>query len=195
LAAQLDASISLGLSPLQTDLAASLDGAIALQASLSLSAADPLASIRAALSAIIELQASLSAALILPPLQAPELNISAAASLSAALTARLGGLQLLIDGILSVKLPAVQGAGALAAALAAGPAVIFSFDGLNVLGAGGSMTLQEAGDLVQSEFSGTIGHPTNPALQIQPADDVSGIIIVTKVAAVFDALGSIILTS
>lgn len=194
LAAQLDAAISLGLSPVQVDLAASLDASLSLQASLSLSVTDPVAGIRAALQAIVELQASLSAALALPPLQLPEVDaqISASAALTASLSARLGAIQVLIDAMLAIKIPALQLADL---PLAAGPLILFVFDGMDVLGGGGLMTLQEVGDQVQSLFSGTIGNIGTPAEEIQPADFVSGVIMVTKLPPAFVALQSIIRTA
>ena len=186
LAAQLDAAISLGLGPLQTDLAASLDASLALQASLSLSVADPTASIRAALAAIVDLTAALSAALSLPPLQLPQVDadISAAAALSATLSARLGAIQLLIDAMLSVKIPALQLADI---PLGVGPIVLLVFDGLNVLGGGGTMTLEEAGNKIQTEFSSGVGSPP-----IAPTDNTSGIILLVGASptatAAFNAL-------
>lgn len=190
LAAQLDASISLGLGPLQTDLAASLDASLALQASLSLSVSDPTASIRAALSAIIDLQAALSAALALPPLQLPQVDadISAAAALSATLSARLGAIQLLIDAMLAVKIPALQLADV---PIGIGPIVLLVFDGLNALGGGGTMTLQQAGNQIQSLFSNPIGVGSPP---IAPTDLASGIIMVTSATPAMVALSEIIRT-
>ena len=189
LAAQLDAAISLGLGPLQTDLAASLDASLALQASLSLSATDPTASIRAALQAIIELQATLSAALALPPLQLPtvEADISAAAALSATLSARLGAIQLLIDAMLSIKIPAFRLADV---PLGVGPIVLLVFDGLDALGGGGTMTLQEAGNQVQALFSSGVGDPP-----IAPTDPASGIIMLAGAKPAMVALSQIIKTA
>jgi hypothetical protein len=188
LAAQLDAAISLGLGPLQTDLAASLDASLALQASLSLSVSDPTASIRAALAAIIDLTAALSAALSLPPLQLPSIDadISAAAALSATLSARLGAIQLLIDAMLAVKIPALQLADV---PLGIGPIVLLVFDGTNALGGGGTMTLQQAGSQINSLFSSGVGSPP-----IGPTDLASGIIMVTSASAAMVALSEIIRT-
>jgi len=195
LAAQLDAAISLGLGPLQTDLAASLDASLALQASLSLSVADPTASIRAALAAIIDLQAALSAALALPPLQLPQVDadISAAAALSATLSARLGAIQLLIDAMLSVKIPALQLADV---PLGAGPIVLLVFDGIGALGSPGTMTLQEAGNKIKAAFDAGVGDSGNPDPDyfIQPTEFASGIIMVTSVSSAIVALSEIIKT-
>jgi hypothetical protein len=188
LAAQLDAAISLGLGPLQADLAASLDASLALQASLSLSATDPLASLRAALEAAIALQASLSAALALPPLQFPSVSaeISASAALAASLSARLGAIQLLIDAMLAIKIPALQLANI---NFGVGPIVLLVFDGLNALGGGGLMTLQEAGNQIQSLFSSGVGSPA-----IAPGDYASGIIMVTSASSAMVGLSEIIRT-
>jgi hypothetical protein len=197
LAAQLDAAISLGLAPLQAELSASLDASLSLQASLSLSVTDPLASLRAALQAAIELQASLSAALALPPLQLPsvEAELSASAALAASLQARLGAIQLLIEAMLSIKIPALQLADL---PLGAGPIVLLAFDGLDILAPTGTfMTLAEAGTKIQAKFAAGIGNPSPPAPPdeyIAPGDLASGFIMVTKVSAAFAALQSIIRT-
>jgi hypothetical protein len=191
LGAQLDAMIAFGLGPLQFDLAASLDASIALSASLSLSVSNPFADILAALSALVELQASLTAALSLPPLTVSlGAELSAAASLSAALSAKLGLIKLLLDAAIAVKIPAIKAAANLNAVLAAGPFVVLTFDGLEVLSPG-TLTLQGAGNQIQTLFSGTIGSgPT-----IGSAENVSGVIIVTKDPLAFAALGSLIITS
>jgi hypothetical protein len=196
LTAQLDAAVSLGLSPLQVELAASLDASLSLQASLSLSVADPTASIRAALQAIIELQAALSAALSLPPLQLPSVDadISASAALAASLSARLGAIQLLIDAMLSVKLPALQLADV---PVGAGPIVLLVFDGIGALpGSVGTMTLQEAGNKIKAAFDSGVGDSGNPDPDyfIQPTEFASGIIMVTSVSSAMVALSQIIKT-
>lgn len=192
LAGQLDAMVALGIGPLQADISSSLSAALSLQATLSLQFTDPFAAIREALQALIELQGSLTAALALPPVVlSVSAELGAAAAVSAALTAKLGAIKLLLDAATNIKIPSVRLAADLAAALSAGPVVLLSFDGLNVSGAGGppNATLQQVGALIANKFSAPVGSPA-----IQPTDAVSGIILVTKTNAAFAALGSIIPT-
>lgn len=187
MAAQLDAAIAIGLSPLQVDLSASLNASLALQASLSLSISDPLANIRAALAALIELQASLTAALSLPPITLSlSAELAAAASISAALSAKLGGLKLLIDAMVAIKIPAIRLAADLAADLSLGGVVVLSFDGIS-----DGTNLQTIGNKIQARFSdaGGIGFGA-----IGPTDHVSGIIVVTDFAPTFSAMGRILIT-
>ena len=194
LAAQLDAMIAFGLGPLQADLAASLDASIAFQAALTLQVADPFANIRAALLAIIELQASLTAALSLPPVALTlGAEIGAAAALSASLSAKLGAIQLLLEAAINVKIPAVQLAASLSAAIASPGVVLMSFNGIS-----DPTPLTDVGDLISTAFDSAIGNPPTPGApvggEIQPTDNVAGIIMVVKDASVFANLGLIIRT-
>ena len=194
LAAQLDAMIAFGLGPLQIDLAASLDASISFSASLALQVADPFANIRAALFAIIELQASLTAALSLPPLTITlGAEIGAAAAFSAALSAKLGAIQLLLEAAVNIKIPAVQLAATLSAAIAAPGVVLMSFDGIS-----DPTTLDTIGDLISTKFDSAIGVPPTTGApvggEIQSTDPVAGVIMVVKSASVFANLGLIIQT-
>jgi hypothetical protein len=186
LAAQLDAAVSLGLGPLQADLAAALDASLGVQAQLSLTVSNPLADIAAAIAALVELQASLQASLALPTISI-NADLSAQASISAALSARLGGLQLLLDAIIAVKIPAVKLLGDLQAALGADVEVL-SYDGLPSAGPPPDGTLADMGNKIQALFSSGVGG-------IGPNDQVSGIIVLASVVASFDAMGAIMVTS
>lgn len=192
LAGQLDAMVAFGIGPLQSDLASSLGAALSLQATLRLQTTDPFSAIRHALQALIELQGSLTAALSLPPVVlSVTAELTAAASVAAAVTAKLGAIKLLLDAATNIKIPSVRLASDLAAALSAGPVVLLSFDGMNVSGSGGppGATLQEVGASIAAKFSFPVGSPA-----IQPTDAVSGIVIITKTPAAFTALGSIVPT-
>ncbi|MEE8385919.1 MAG: hypothetical protein V3S01_08380, partial [Dehalococcoidia bacterium] len=191
LGAQLDAMIAFSLGPLQLDLAAQLDAAIALQINLALQITGPTINLSAALEALALLSASLSAGLTLPSI-ALGAELGASAAISAALTAKLGGLNLLIQAAIDLKIPAIRAAADLQAALNAGPFVVLAFDGLDVLGAGGNMTLQEVGSQVNALFSSTIGSGPAPAKTIDPGEQVSGVIIVTKGVDAFAGLSAII---
>lgn len=192
LAGQLDAMVAFGIGPLQSDISSSLSASLSLQATLSLQTTDPYSAIRDALQALIELQGSLTAALALPPVVlSVSTELAAASAVSAALTAKLGAIKLLLDAATAVKNPAVRLAADLAASLSAGPVVLLSFDGLNVSGAGGppNATMQEIGAVIANTFNFPVGSPP-----IQPTDTVSGIILVTKSPGAFTALGSLVPT-
>lgn len=185
LAAQLDAAVSIGLGPLQADLAAALNASLAVQAQLSLTVSSPLVDIAASLAALAKLQASLSASLAAPTVSFGA-SISAQAAISAALTARIGGLQLLLDGILAIKIPALKLLGDLQAALGADVEVL-TFNGLG----GGPLpdgSLNDMGNKVQSQFSSGVGG-------IAPGDAVSGVIVLASTTFAFDAMGAIMVTS
>jgi len=194
LSAQLDAMIGFALGPLQLDIAAQLDAAIALQANLALQLTGPSINLTAALEAIAQLQAALSAGVTLPSLSIGA-EIGASAALSAALTAKLGGLNLLIEAAIALKIPAVRAAADLAAALNVGPFVVLAFDGLDAVppGADGTnMTLQEVGNQLNTLFSGGLDAIGTPPDTISSGDDVSGVLIVTKGASAFAGLSAII---
>lgn len=182
LAAQIDAAISLGLGPIQNDLSAAFDASLALQISFT----DPITAIKDALAGLLQLQASLTAALALPSPELP--SISAGASLSAALSAKLGALQILIDAMLAVKIPALAMAADMLASLNAGAVVLLSFDGMNVFGQGNYATLSEIGSAIAAKFSGDIG--TGGA--IHPNQQVSGLIMVTAAPTACASLNAII---
>jgi hypothetical protein len=185
LSAQVDALLGVALGPLQVDLGIQLNAALALQATLVLEISDPLAALRLAIAAAAQLQAALTAALTLPPVQLSlSAELSAAAALAGALTARIGGLKLLIAAALQVKIPAIKLASDLALAASAGPAIILSFDGI----ADGT-NLAQIGGQIQSKFSSGVSFGPD---SIGPATPVSGVIIVTAGASVFASLGAIL---
>lgn len=185
LSAQIDAMIALGLGPLQADLAIELSGNLTLNANLALELSiDPTASLRAALAAIAQIQAALSLGLALPSVSITAgAQLSAGAALAAGLTAKLGIIKGIIEAALRIKFPAIAAGAELAAALAAGPAIAASFDGLS-----DGSTLAEMGSVVEAKFAGGLSYGSET---IDPTDPVSGIMFVTTAAAAFDAMGFI----
>lgn len=176
LSAQLDALIALGLGPFQASLAAQFNAALAAQASLSLSISlgdlGLIASLKASIAALAQLQAALAGALALglPPLQlglTSELSVTAA--LAATLKVKLGGIQLLIKAALAVKLPAIQAAAGLTAAMSAGPFFAVSF------GLTSPTTLQEASDWLAGEVAG--GGLAADSQLLAPGDQTYGVFI------------------
>jgi hypothetical protein len=182
LAAQLDLSLSIGLSPLKSNISAALEAALGFNAALNIAFTDPFANIRAALEALIQLQASLSLALSLPPLALPEisLEIGFTAELIASLSLQLGGLDLAIDAALAIKIPAVRLAADLNAALSAGPAVLLAFDGIS-----DPTNMQTIGNLIATKFSSPVGAFPDT---IDPTDDIAGIMIITAAPSAYVGL-------
>jgi len=171
LGAQIDALISLGIGPFQADLAIQFDASLSAQATLSLQVGNPLAALQLAIAAVAQLQAALQAALALPPLTLSiGAELGASAALAGALAAKLGGLQVVIEAALAVKIPAMRLASELTARLSAGPAFLISFSG---------DTLANVGSAVQTDFSAGITDP-GPPNSISPGDPVTGIIMLTK---------------
>ena len=187
LGAQIDASLSIGLVSLKTDLSAQLNAALATQATLSLSISDPFSAIRDALAALAQLEAALSVALVLPPVN---LSLSAELSATAALAGSLSARLALIDGAISaalgVKIPATKFSLGLDDALSAGPFLCLAFDGITDL-----TNLQSIGSLIATKFASPITFGPNT---INPTDPVSGVIILTTAGPAFTALGQLITT-
>lgn len=185
--AQIDASLSIGLASLKSDLGAQLNGALATQATLSLSIGDPFQAIRDALAALSQLQAALAAALVLPPVSLSlAAEFSAVSALAGSLTARLGLIDGAIDSALSVKIPALKFGEGLGDALSAGPFLCLAFDGITDL-----TDLQTVGSLIAAKFSSAISFGPNT---INPGDPVSGVIILTTAGLAYTALGQLITT-
>lgn len=174
-----------GLGPFLADIQVQFNAAISAALQIGIGISNPLAALQALLAALIQVQASLAVALALPlpnvSLQATA-QISAIASLSATLALKIGGIKALLAAGLAVKIPALQFVAKIAAALSAGPVHLLSFTG---------DTLGVTGAQIATQFGGGLG-PTDP---INPAELVSGILIVTKDPAVFAALGAILKTS
>jgi len=172
LSAQLDGLLSFALGPLQADLAAQFNAAIAGQATLTLQIGDPTAALQLAIAAIAQLQAALQAALSLPPVNLSlSAELTATAALVASLSIKLGLIDLLIKAALQIKLGAVKFAGDLEAALGAN-AVLATFSG---------SSLAVAGTDVKALFdAGLTGIPPT-------SSPVSGIIVVAQATAGFEA--------
>lgn len=180
LGAQLDALIGIGIGPLQFDLAAQLNAALAAQVGLTIAVSDPTAGIRAVLSALGGLAAALNAALALSiPSIEIGLQLSAVAALSGTLAIQLGGLQLSIQAALAIKIPALRAAASLAASLALGPAFAFSYNGV-LATVGGEIAALYSSDLVDGSNT------------IESTDNVYGITLLTKEPLVSVALQAII---
>lgn len=182
LSAQLDLALfgTFGLGALQADLSAQFNAALALNASLSISVSNPIASYQAALAALIQVQASIQLAL---SMGIPTIGIDIAASISATaaltgiLTAKIGGMTALIEAALQIKIGAGQFIGELSASLGAGPIDVLAF------GFDTPMTAAQVGAEAQVLFQALPG--------IQPTDNVSGIMIVTKNPAASAAIAAL----
>ena len=171
LGAQIDALIALGIGPFEFDLALQFDASLALQATLSLQVGNPLAALLLAIQAMAQLQAALQAALTLPPITLSiGAELGASVALAGALSAKLGGLQILIEAALAIKIPAMRLAAELQLQLSATPAFLLSFTG---------GTLAQTGNAIATEFNAGLTDP-GPPNTIAPGDPVTGIIMLTK---------------
>lgn len=174
--AQLDALIGIALGPFTALLAAQFNAALAAQASLSLNISlgpmAAMAQLQAAVRALAQLIATFTAALALgfPPIQfSANANLSASLALAATLQAQLGGLKLLIQAALAVKIPAIKAAAGFAAALAVGPFFAISFSGTTVR----SVSNWLAGEVASGQLYSTTDHVSLPVDQ----PDVYGVLI------------------
>lgn len=173
-----------GLGALLGDISAQLNAALSLQAQIGIQISDPFAQLEALIAAFIQIQAQVSViiALGLPSLQ---INLSASLSISAALQLQLGGINLLIQAALAIKLPVVNIIAELQAALSAGPFVLLS------VGYNAPSTLFTSGIEYQALTEFPIGSPVG----ILPTDQVYGVIILTKSPSASASLSAILLTS
>lgn len=187
MALQLDLFISgqFGLGPFLADIQAQFNAAILAQATIGLQLTSPLLTIQALMMAAANIQAALQlvASLGLPTISL-QLNLQLAATLAlvAKLQLQIGGIKAMIAAAVNVKIPALRFIAEMQAAISAGPLHLLSFTG---------STLSTTGGQINGAFSGGLG----PSNIINPGDQVSGILLVTKDPAVFAALGAILKVS
>ena len=168
-----------GLGAVQADLAAQLNAALAAQFQLTIAVSDPIAALKQQLQALLAVQAGISALLAfgLPPLA---VQAQGSLAISAALALKLGGIRLLIQLVLQLKLPLVNLLAGLN--LGAGPFVLMS------VGFAAPSTLASSVSEYNALVSGGIGG-------ILPGDQVYGVIILTKSPAASAALAGVIRTT
>ena len=187
MAAQIDALLALGLGPFQTALAAQFNAALSAQATLSLQISlgdiGLLVALQASIRALVALQASMALGLPIPSLSLGA-ELGASVALMATLQVLLGGVRLLIEAALAVKIPAIRAAAALAAALSAGPFFGISF-GMTLP----QSTLAAQGAEFASLFATGLVDGTNV---IDPGDPVFGVMLICKVPTLQTALQAII---
>jgi hypothetical protein len=172
-----------GLGSLQRDLGAQLNSALQTQVQLGIAVADPISVLKQTLAGLGGLTAAFSAALALPlPGTGLLPAISASASISAALSLRLGGLQGLMSQAINMRLAGVEFIAALGANLSAGPVVLASWGYT-----GGTTTLAQAGVDISGAFVGGIEG-------IAPFEQVTGVLLVTKSPSASAALAATIRT-
>ncbi len=181
LLAQFDLTLTgqFGLGALLADISAQLNAAISVQVNI-LQISNPFAAIQAQLQALLMVQASLTAALALG---LPSVSASFTASLSANLAIstelglQIGGIQLLIQAGLAIKIPIID----LLASLSVGPVDILT------IGFTGTDTLASSGAGYAALASTGIG-------TLLPTDQVFGVIILTKVPAASVVMQAVFLT-
>lgn len=180
LIAQFDAALfgTLGLGALEADLSFQLNAAI--QANISLS--NPLAAILASLNGLAQVGAQLQAMI---SLGLPAINLNASVNISAnvafmgLISAKLGGLQLLISAALQVKLPILD----LLASLDIGASCVLASFGFVT-----PDTLSSAGTSINGYFQTGIEG-------ILPGDQVYGVLILTKSPSASVSLSGMIRTT
>lgn len=183
LLAQIDFSLfgSLGLGALQANLQAQLSAALSASLNIGLGISNPYLGFSAALAGIAVLEAQISLALS-GAIPAVSLEIgaqlSAMASFAALLEVQIGGIEALIQAGLAVKIPAMNFAGGLQAALSAGPVFVMSFE---------DMPLAAAGAALAGDFSAGLSLSGNTIL---PGENVYGIVLLTKAPAAWAAVGA-----
>lgn len=197
LALQLDAFIGgqFGLGPFLADLQAQFSAAIAAVANISFNISfNGILAIQGLINAMASLAASLQALLAIG-LPAVTLGLTAQLSAVLALTAtlqlKIGGIRLLIEAALAIKIPAIQFIAQLTANLNLGPVHLLSFTG---------DTLVNTGADIAAEFASGLGPPDRilpgPFFPLPGTPDlVSGVILVTKDPAAFAGISAIIKTS
>jgi len=133
LAAQLDFSLfgSIGLGAIQANLSAQLSSVLQASFDIGLNIANPFIGFQLALTGAAALMAQITAALsgAIPAVSIEATGqLAANAALIGILELQIGGLQALIDGMLQLKMPAVQLATDFAAALALGPIQVLGWE-------------------------------------------------------------------
>jgi len=187
LLAQIDFALfgSLGLGALQANFQAQLSAALQASFDIGLNISNPFLGFQIALAGIAALQAQIALALsgAIPTISVEATGqISAMASLAAALAIQIGGLEALIQGSLAVKLPAVSFAAQLAASLSAGPVFLLSFE---------DVMLSSAGSSISGSFTGGLSYGP---YSIAPTEVCSGIILVTKSPTAWAAMKATLAT-
>lgn len=168
---QLDLALfgSLGIGALQANLSAQLSAVLSASADIALNIASPIAGFIMALSAVASLSAQLSLAISLniPPISIEvSAQLSACASLAANLSLQIGGLELLLQAALAIKLPAVAFLAGLD--LSAGPLLVASWE---------NISLQSAGAMLQVDMADGMSYGPN---SIAPHELTYGVVIFTK---------------
>lgn len=181
LLAQIDFTLfgSLGLGALQADLSAQLSASLQATLDIGIGISNPLLGFQAALAGIAVLEAQIALALsgAIPSISIQAgAQLSALASFSALLAVQIGGLEVMIQAALALKIPAAQFAAALQAALSAGPLFVLSFE---------DTPLSSVGTSLSGDFSAGLDNGGN---HIGPSDHVYGIVIVTKAVSAWGAL-------
>ncbi|WP_394831781.1 hypothetical protein LVJ94_35220 [Pendulispora rubella] len=179
---QLELLVHAGLGSVLGDLAAQLSAALSLQSQIAVQIANPLAALEEALRAAVQLVAQLTATLAVG---IPVIAVQASASVgaTAALAAKVGGLQAMMDAALAVKAPAEAFVAGLAGHLSAGPIVLLSVGADEV-----PDTLSSAGRAIDALCQGGVEG-------IAPQEQVYGLVLLTKAPSAWAALGATMRTS
>jgi len=178
LAIRLDALIAVGIGPFEALLAAQLNASLAAQATLAVQF-DPTANLRVLANALVQLQVALEAALAVDVSVGIQAELNVVSDLAITLQIQLGGLQLAIEAVLAIKIPALALAAELQAKLSA-TVFGFSFE---------DDSLATTGGQIASLFSSGLVDGSN---SIGPGDPVGGVVLLGSAAFAIDAIFAII---
>jgi len=176
LGAALDGFLAASLGPLQANLQAQLNAQLSTSVAIGLQIGDPLAGIKAALAAVGTLAASLQASLAFPISFDIGIQLSATLKLIAELEVQLGLLNIAIDLLLKIKIPALEAAANILAELNAGSVILVELDGTSLATLGGE---------IQTKFNSSLVFPTvgPPTVTISPTTPAFGYILITALPA------------
>lgn len=174
---------SIGIGALGADFAVQLSASLQASAGIALSIGNPFIGFQIALSAIVSLQAQIALALsgAIPAFSLEaSIQLSANAALSANLLARIGGLELLIQAALLLKIPVLELLARLN--LSAGPFMLVSWENLRLDAAGTQFALDASNGIAYGPNSVGAAEPTY------------GIVLFTKSPAAWASLQALLLT-
>lgn len=194
LLAQIDLTLfgEFGLGALSFDLNLQLQAALQASLDINLSISNPILNFQKILADIELLISDIENAILgLIPVISIDANLqlSFLANFAASINLQLGGLELLLQLALAVKIPAVTFAAEISAAISAGPLFVLAFDSEP---AGTDITLSEVGTQIASSFATGLDFGPN---HIDSTDPVFGLVLVTKAPFVWNALAVLMLTS
>jgi hypothetical protein len=177
---------SFGVGAIKDNLQAQLSAAQSFSVDLLANMVNPVASYQSVLVSLQQLQATILAALAtgttpMVSLQVTQ-SVSASIQLSTQLKAQISALDAIIQGGINAKAPATKIVSKVQGALSSGPIFVISWD---------NITLSDAGSKLFADFSSGLA---SGLATIGAADQVYGVLLVTKSPTAWAALQATMLT-